>query len=112
DGIRAGEIVDIAGRVLGHHQGLPFYTVGQRRGLGLVSPEKLYVVALDAEKNRVIVGPEQELYSRGLVASEVKWPAERPPAELEVEAKIRYRSPPVASAVVPRGKDNLEVTFK
>ena len=76
--IAPGEIVDIHGRVLGEHEGLPFYTIGQRHGLGLRTGERLYVVGLDAERNRVIVGPEGELYATGLIAREVNWPAGPP----------------------------------
>ncbi|MGQ9477094.1 MAG: tRNA 2-thiouridine(34) synthase MnmA [Candidatus Bipolaricaulia bacterium] len=99
DGIRPGEIVDATGRVLGRHDGLPFYTIGQRRGLGLSSPERLYVLALEPERNRVIVGPEEGLYSRGLIAAEVNWLGPPPSFELEVEVKVRYRSPAAAARV-------------
>ncbi len=94
--ISPGEIVDSSGRVLGQHQGLPYYTIGQRRGLGISAAEKLYVLALDVLNNRLIVGPEAELYSEGLQAEElnllVELPRER---EIEVEIKTRYRSPAV-----------------
>jgi len=98
--IRPGEMVDRAGQVLGRHEGLPFYTIGQRRGLRLSSAEKLYVVALDSESNRVIVGPESQLYSRGLIAAEVNLLAPLPVGEdLPVEVKLRYRSPAVAATL-------------
>lgn len=111
DGIRPGEIVDATGRVLGRHGGLPFYTIGQRRGLGLSSPERLYVLALEPERNRVIVGPEEGLYSCGLIASEVNWLAGPPAGELEVEVKVRYRTPGAAAKVEPLSGDRLKVIF-
>ncbi len=111
DGIRPGEIVDTKGRVLGRHDGLPFYTIGQRRGLGLSSPERLYVLALEPESNRVIVGPEKGLYSRGLIASEVNWLAKPPAAELEVEVKVRYRTPGAMARVEPLSGNRARVVF-
>lgn len=120
--ITPGEIVDTHGRVLGRHEGLPFYTIGQRQGLGLAAGKRLYVVDLDPERNRVIVGPEEELYATGLIATEVNWPAGQPAGEAKVEAevKIRYRSPLVGAQVEPLGEDGgrgetkakVKVTFK
>lgn len=91
--IRPGEIVDLEGRVLGTHPGLAFFTIGQRRGLGIGAGEKLYVLALDRERNRVIVGPEEALYADGLIAEGVHLlhPDELGDEE-RVEVKIRYRS--------------------
>ena len=76
----SGDIVDAEGRVLGRHRGLPFYTIGQRRGIGLGAQaeagggdsEPLYVIALDAERNRVVVGPNRGLFADGLVASDFR----------------------------------------
>jgi len=108
--IRPGEIVDLTGRVLGEHQGLAFYTVGQRRGLGISTGEKLYVVALDALRNRVIVGPEHALYSKGLVAEEVHFLGEI--EEGRVEVKIRYRSPAVpATLQLASNRDQVRIIF-
>jgi len=114
DGIRPGEIVDLEGRVVGRHKGLPFYTIGQRKGLGLATStsERLYVVALDPENNRLIVGPEESLYSKGLIAKEVNWVAERPGGRVEAEVKLRYRSRPVAATVEPLNDRRIKVIFK
>lgn len=112
DGIRPGEIVDTGGRVVGRHEGLPFYTIGQRRGLGLALPEKTYVVGFDLERNRLIVGPEEKLYSSGLVAAEVNWIAEPPSGGLEAQAKIRYRSKLVAVRVDLLAETKVKVTFQ
>jgi tRNA-specific 2-thiouridylase len=76
--VETGEIVDFDGHVLGKHRGLPYYTIGQRRGLGLGAaisgdsgePEPLYVLALDPQRNRVIVGPNRGLFAEGLLASD------------------------------------------
>jgi len=95
-----GPVLDLSGRRLGTHRGLPHYTVGQRRGLGLASPEPLYVVALDPKENALIVGPESALYSRGLIASELHWISGSPPGEeFACQVQIRYRSAPVGAEV-------------
>ena len=97
---RPGPILDLSGRQLGTHRGLPHYTVGQRRGLGIAAPEPLYVVALDPERNAVIVGPEGALYAEGLVAGELHWIAGAPPGEaFSCQVKIRYRTPAVEAHV-------------
>jgi len=88
-----GEIVDRAGKVLGRHRGLPLYTVGQRRGLGIAAGERLYVVALDASGNRLVVGGEPELLRDYLVATDLAWVSGRPPEPgTTVTARIRYRA--------------------
>lgn len=95
-----GPILDLSGRRFGEHKGLAHYTVGQRRGLGLSSPEPLYVLALDPKRNAVIVGPEKDLYSQGLVAQELHWISGAPPGDrFQAEVQVRYRSRPVPAEV-------------
>ncbi|MGE5552005.1 MAG: tRNA 2-thiouridine(34) synthase MnmA, partial [Bacteroidota bacterium] len=90
--LASGPIVDREGRVLGYHQGIAGYTVGQRRGLGISAPEPLYVLELRPERGEVVVGPEDALYEDELTAEAVNWIAygEPVPPSLRVEAKIRY----------------------
>ncbi len=71
--VRPGEIVDTSERVVGRHEGLPFYTIGQRKGLGIALGERVYVVGFDYEKNRLIVGDENALLSEGLIATDVNF---------------------------------------
>ncbi len=88
----AGEIVDGAGRVLGRHAGVHRFTVGQRRGLGLGGGERLYVRALEPERNRVVVGPVEDLDSRGAEVEAVRWISGRAPAaDLRARVRVRYR---------------------
>src|SRR5215467_12468863 len=97
-----GEIVDCAGQVLGHHEGVEFYTIGQRRGLGISSPKPLYVVELDAANNRVIVGDESALDRDEFAVERCNWiPFEEPPGPIEVTAKIRYNHPGTAATITP-----------
>ncbi len=112
--IREGQIVDREGKALGRHQGVSFYTVGQRRGLGLSSPERLYVTGLDPEQNRVRVGPEGDLYHRRLVAQHINLIQEGIEVgneSLGVTAKVRYRSGEAGAAVRMLERDRLEVVF-
>ena len=86
---RPGEIVDQAGRVLGQHQGLAFYTIGQRKGLNLASSTPLYVIGKDRSSNALVVGIKEELGSRELHATEVNWIAGRPPeGKLHLEVTL------------------------
>jgi len=97
-----GEIVDLHGHVLGHHDGIEFYTIGQRKGLGLTSPKPLYVVELDATNNRVIVGDDTALDRDELVAERCNWiPFAEPPASFDVVAKIRYNHPGTPATITP-----------
>lgn len=108
---REGEIVDREGRVLGRHAGVHRFTVGQRRGLGIAAGEPLYVLRLEGESGRVVVGPRRELYSRGLVARSVSWiepPAHR---EIEAEVQVRYRAPAVPCRIRVEEGGTAAVTF-
>ncbi|MBS3813632.1 tRNA 2-thiouridine(34) synthase MnmA [Candidatus Bipolaricaulota bacterium] len=99
DEISGGDIVDRDGNVLGRHDGLPFYTVGQRRGLGLETNVARYVIELDYENNVLVVGPEEGLYSFGLVATDCNWVNGRPEGESSFDVKIRYRASTVKGDV-------------
>ena len=100
-----GPIVDVDGRMLGRHQGIASYTIGQRRGLGIASSEPLYVLRIDAQTNTLVVGPEAELFSDTLWASKVNFTSGRPPpGDIEVGAKIRYRSTEAEAVLSPQGE--------
>ena len=100
-----GDIVDIKGKVLGRHSGIGFYTVGQRRGLGLVPRELLYVLSIDSGNNRVVVGTNEQLLRSELIASEVSYVSGEPPQEpMDVSAKIRYKSPEAKATLYPQGR--------
>jgi len=97
DAAEGGEIVHLDGRVLGRHQGLARYTVGQGRGLGTASQdgdERLYVAAIDAGKRRVVVGPRAALPQPDVLAGEVNWLMPPPTAPLRCEVKLRAREMP------------------
>ena len=98
-----GEIVDLHGHVLGHHDGIEFYTIGQRKGLGISSSRPLYVVELDAGQNRVVVGDDSALDRDEFTVDRCNWiPFNTPPEHLQVTAKIRYNHPGTAATVTPQ----------
>ncbi|MGI9105257.1 MAG: tRNA 2-thiouridine(34) synthase MnmA [Pyrinomonadaceae bacterium] len=86
-----GEIVDTQGRVVGEHQGIHRYTVGQRRGLGLSRPLPLYVVSVDPQRNQIVVGESDELLAGEFVAAGVNWISLTEPAASTVRASVRVR---------------------
>jgi tRNA-specific 2-thiouridylase len=107
-----GEIVDLHGHVLGQHDGIEFYTIGQRKGLGITTAKPVYVVELDAENNRVMVGDESALDRDEFVADRCNWhPFEKLTEPIEVTAKIRYNHPGAAATVTPleNGKVKVEL---
>lgn len=99
--VAAGDIVDMAGDSVGRHEGIVDYTVGQRRGLPARGGEEpLFVVDVDAEEDRVVVGPQSELMATALLADELNWVSGKPPAQrTAVQARIRYRGVPAAATV-------------
>ncbi|MCW0233770.1 MAG: tRNA 2-thiouridine(34) synthase MnmA [Ferrovibrio sp.] len=100
-----GEIVDLQGTVLGRHDGVIHFTVGQRKGLGIAASEPLYVLRLDAAARRVVVGPKQALARRDVLLRELNWLAEPIPADgLEVSVKLRSAQPAVAARLFAAGE--------
>jgi tRNA-specific 2-thiouridylase len=107
-----GPILDQGGRQLGTHDGLPLYTVGQRRGLGLVTGEPLYVLELDEQANALVVGPVEALGSRHVTVEAVHYVAGTPPAEpIRVTAKLRYRALEAPALLEPAGEDRACLHF-
>ena len=111
DAIRPGPILDTRGHEIGQHQGLPFYTIGQRRGLGIAWQEPLYVLAIDAARNALIVGPASQLGRRSLVVQEASFVAgSPPPLPTSVTCKIRYTGDEVAATLHPGDSGTIRVT--
>jgi len=109
--IRPGDICDAAGNVLGQHRGLPFYTIGQRKGLGLATAEPLYVIAKDTADNSLVVGSLAELGRRACAARGMHYVSGVTPAEpFRAEAKIRYTARETPATVYPSG-DTARVEF-
>ena len=106
-----GDIVDTQGKKLGQHRGIAFYTIGQRHGLGLASDKPLYVIRIEPESNRVVLGQEEGLYSQKLTARKLNWISGKSPREpITAKAKIRYKSKE-AEAVLFFRNDSVDVHF-
>ena len=110
--LKPGEIVTREGKVVGGHNGLPNYTIGQRKGLGIASPVPLYVLGKDAAANHVIVGTQEELGSSELTARDVNWVSGESPTEsFRAEVKIRYTAKEVEALVSPLEGNQASVKF-
>ncbi len=111
--VEGGEIIDQASQVIGHHRGYPFYTIGQRRGLGIATGEPVYVTKINAERNRIQVGSKADLECHSLIATDMNWSGITvPDAPFETEAKIRYRDRQSACMVETLENNRARVTFR
>ena len=110
DALMSGEIVDTSGKVLGVHSGVANYTIGQRKGLGIAAPYPLYVVKLDVENHKVIVGRNEELFSSSLTAENVHWIYKPKIFPAKLQAKVRYGTK-IFDCVVEEEKNFVRVNF-
>jgi tRNA-specific 2-thiouridylase len=106
-----GDVVDTQGKKLGQHHGIAFYTVGQRHGLGLASGEPFYVIRIEPESTRIVLGQEKELYSRKLTARKLNWISGKAPRDpITAKAKIRYKAKEAEASLFFRN-DSVDVHF-
>jgi tRNA-specific 2-thiouridylase len=113
ESLRPGELVMSDGKVVGRHDGIAFFTVGQRRHLGVASSERLYVVRIDPDTNTVVLGKASELRANGMVVSDLNFLGKDVPRfPLRVTVKIRYRSPFIPAVLEPPQADNAVVAFE
>lgn len=112
ESIQPGPIARRDGTVIGTHPGLPFYTLGQRKGIGVAGPEALYVVGTQPETNTLLVGTSAELGRGSLMAARVNWTSGSvPTGSLRAEVKIRYKAAPAWATVTPLPGSRAEVVF-
>lgn len=110
--IQPGPIIDLDGQILGEHQGLAFYTIGQRKGLGLASPYPLYVLSKDSNRNALLVGPSEALGGRELLAGSFNWVSgEAPTGTFRAEVKIRYKAQYAWANVTPQRDGRVHILF-
>ena len=110
--LRAGEITSTEGVVIGEHAGLHRYTIGQRRRIGISSPDPLYVVKIDVPRNQLVVGKREDLFSRSLDAKAVNWLSIPPPAgPVRACVRVRYRSAETQATITPTGSNSVRVEF-
>ena len=110
--IQKGEIVDQNGEKLGHHKGIPFYTVGQRRGLGIAVGEPIYVTGIKTETNTIVVGQADELLRQSMIVNQLNWiPFENLAEPIRAQIKIRYRDQGEMATVTPTVDGKVKVIF-
>jgi tRNA-specific 2-thiouridylase len=113
EAFRSGPIVNLQNQVLGHHKGIGHYTIGQRRGMGIAAPHPLYVLAIQSDKNTVVVGSNKQLYERALRATGVNLISigkmEKP---ISIKAKIRYKHQEAKALLTPLNSDQILVEFE
>jgi tRNA-specific 2-thiouridylase len=100
--VRKGNIVDSSGKILGEHEGVHRYTIGQRRGLRIAMGKPYYVTKIDAESNTVTLGPKEEVMSKKLRAEGVNWLTEQPASPFSAKVKIRYNDKGASATVIPQ----------
>lgn len=109
---KPGDIVDRSGKILGTHDGVHHYTIGQRKGLGIAAAEPLYVIELDAVNNRVVVGDRTQGTEKECTVERVNWVSMvEPGSPIRGEVQIRYRSQPVLATIIPWEKDRVQLVF-
>lgn len=105
-----GKIVTPKGQIIGSHNGLHGFTIGQRRGINCPGPEPYYVKAIDLKRNRLIVGLKSDLLQRTLVVKDINWLIPPPSARIQVETKIRYSHTPAGSLLIPES-NHVKIIF-
>ena len=108
-----GPILNTDGEVIGEHKGIIYYTIGQRRGIGISSEKPLYVISKDREKNAIVVGAKENLFGNGLIAKDLNWLAiQQLDRTIRVKARIRYMHREAEAEVKPHDPDRVFVKFK
>jgi tRNA-specific 2-thiouridylase len=109
---KPGDIVDTKGKILGQHEGVHHYTIGQRKGLGIAAPEPLYVISLDAVNNKVIVGDRTQITQPECTVNRVNWVSiTEPSTPIRAQVQIRYRSTPTPVTVIPLENSRVRLVF-
>jgi len=108
---KPGLIENVNGQVIGEHNGLHLFTIGQRRGINCPAAEPYYVIRLDTERNRLTVGAKKDLLSSECKVVEINWIGKAPTRPMDAHTRVRYRSKEVASRVFPQGKSMAIVRF-
>ena len=111
--IMPGRIFDMESNVVGMHRGIAFYTVGQRKGIGVQFSKPFYVVHIDKETNSIVIGDEKDTLGKKLEAEGIIWTSISAPLKaIKATAKIRYNSEEAECRIIPKGLDKAEVSFK
>jgi len=113
DQAKPGPVFDTQGNLVGQHKGIPYYTIGQRKGLGISAGEPLYVTAIDSEENRIIVGTKDQIYDSELTVNELNWVSiESLEQPVGAKAKIRYLHKEADAVITPLSGNKCHVQFQ
>jgi tRNA-specific 2-thiouridylase len=113
DTIKPGKFIDKVGKILGEHQGIPFYTIGQRKGLGVSLNKRIYVIEINPQQNVITLGDDKDLYRDKLLVKELSFISDDKLSDsLKVEVKIRYNSKKSPAIISPYGEDRVMINFK
>ena len=111
--IKPGNFVDKEGNVLGKHKGIVYYTIGQRKGLGLSLGRPVFVTDIRPKTNEVVIGPEEDIFKTDLLAKDINFiPFDNLEGELKVTAKVRYSARPAEAVLCPEKNGRVRVSFK
>ncbi|OFI05416.1 tRNA-specific 2-thiouridylase MnmA [Clostridium acetireducens DSM 10703] len=111
--VKTGNFVDKYGNVLGKHKGIVYYTIGQRKGLGIALGKPAYVIDIISEKNQVVIGEEEDIFKKELIAKDVNYILfDKLKSPIKVEAKIRYSALPSEATLIPISDNEVKVVFK
>jgi len=113
ENIQQGKFRDKSGNILGVHQGIPFYTIGQRKRLGISSNKRTYVIKIDPQENTIILGEEEDLYQNKLIIKDLNFiSGYKLSAPIKVEVKIRYNSKKSPAIISPYEEDKILINFE
>ena len=113
DTIKPGKLVDKEGKILGEHQGIPFYTIGQRKGLGVALNKRRYVIGINSQQNLIILGDDQDLYKDKLLVKDLSFiSGHKLLNSIKAEVQIRYNSKKSSAIISPYGEDRVLINFE
>lgn len=111
--VKPGNFVDANHNILGRHKGIVYYTIGQRKGLGLALGRPVFVTGINPKTNEVIIGNEDEIFKTDLIATDINFiPFNKLEKEMKVTAKVRYAARPAEAIITPYGENKVKVSFK
>lgn len=111
--VKPGNFVDEDGNILGKHKGIVYYTIGQRKGLGIALGRPVFVTAINPKNNTVVLGSEDEIFRKGLIAKDVNFiPFDKLEKEMSITAKVRYSAKPAEATIIPIKDGKVKVIFK
>lgn len=112
DKVKEGNFVDKTGKILGKHKGIVYYTIGQRKGLGISFGKPVYVIDINPWKNEVVLGSEEDIFKKELIAKDVNYiPFDKLNEKMKVQVKVRYSAKPTPAVIMPY-EDKVKVVFE